>query len=243
MIPSHLAMVTLRPERQAALQAIAEVEFRREAKKRLPGENPHARLFVKLVTGSSRLTNQSAQQLPGLAWDPSFKLWSLKMLEDALERFLVSRGEYCYSPLSVEMRDCLFPDVAYRMTTRTDRHMHMSVNKSQRLQHRRECQEEMRYQTLVSQARNELALRSPEDVGGWYSRWSDELQERDIDSLFWAWQQRFPSLEELEWHKIAGDPIYRVLRVVQMVVSEMPETAKQADRWKVPNKLVHRLRV
>lgn len=241
MIPSHLSLVTLRPERQAALQAIAEVESRREAKKRLPGENPHARIFVKLVTGSSRLTNQSAQQLPGLAWDPKFKLWSLKKLEDALELLLVSRGEHCHSPLSIEIQQRLFPDVTWMKNSRSDRRGQMSRNKLQRLENRQQCQKEMHYQTLVSQARNELALRSPEDVGEWYIRWADELREWEIDTLFWAWQQRFPSLEELEWHKIAGDPIYRVLRVVQMVVGEMPETAKQADRWKVPNKLAHRV--
>lgn len=96
MIPANLSLVALNPARQAALQAIAEVEQRQEDNKRLPSENPHARVFMRLLTGNSRLNARSAQQIPGLAWDPSFKLWTLKMLEDELERLLRSRGSIAF---------------------------------------------------------------------------------------------------------------------------------------------------
>ncbi|WP_318386850.1 plasmid SOS inhibition protein A [Enterobacter sp.] len=61
MIPSELSLVTLQPARQAALRAIAEVEQHQENRKRLLSENPHARAFMRHLTGSSRINTRSAQ--------------------------------------------------------------------------------------------------------------------------------------------------------------------------------------
>lgn len=99
MIPASLALVTLNPARQAALQAVAEVELRRENRRRLPEDNPHARAFMRLLTGESRLSSRTAQAIPGLGWDPHVKIWSLRRLEE--------RSKSCWSAgVSTATRRC-----------------------------------------------------------------------------------------------------------------------------------------
>lgn len=240
MIPANLSLVALNPARQAALQAIAEVEQRQEDSKRLPSENPHARVFMRLLTGNSRLNARSAQQIPGLAWDPSFKLWTLKMLEDELERLLRSRGEHCFSPLSSEVQHALFPDIVYRKTTRSDRNRKLSSTRFQRREDKRRCQEALRHQNLVSQARTDLNFRSPETISTWYSRWRDELDAGELALLVWGWQTRFGSLSELAWLRYGDTPLYVLLYEIQCIVRETPEPVRAAERWRVPNKLTHR---
>ena len=55
MIPSSSALVSLKPARQAALQAIMTVEEARQRGARLPSM-PHVRTFLRLLTGCSRIT-------------------------------------------------------------------------------------------------------------------------------------------------------------------------------------------
>jgi hypothetical protein len=54
MIPSSSALVSLKPARQAALQAIMTVEEARQRGARLPSM-PHVRTFLRLLTGCSRI--------------------------------------------------------------------------------------------------------------------------------------------------------------------------------------------
>ncbi|WP_318366449.1 plasmid SOS inhibition protein A [Enterobacter sp.] len=237
MIPSGQSLVTLQPARQAALRAIAEVEQRQESNRRLPSENPHARAFMRHLTGSSRINTRSAQQIPGLAWDPSFKIWSLKTLEDELDRLLRSHGEYCCSPLSREVQQTLFPDVVHRQNTRHDRRSKLNSGRTQRREDKRLCHETVLRQNLTGQARLELNFHSPETVKTWYTRWADELNEGELARLFWSWWRRFHSLKELEWNSLSGDPMWAVLFTLQQIVEETPEHTRQAERWQVPNKL------
>lgn len=237
MIPASHSLVTLSPARQAALQAIAEVEQRREERKRLSDDHPVTRAFLRRLTGQSRLTHITARLIPGLAWDPSFKLWTLKKLENALERLLVSQGEYCFSPMSEAVQQCLFPDVVWRNTSRAENHAKLRRHKAQRREDKRRCHEAMLHQSLVARARVDLNFQSPETVGAWYSRWSDELHEYELAPMFWQWCRRFPSLEELEWHRDTNDPMWVVFTVIRDILSEMPEYLIGADRWRVPDKL------
>ncbi|HGB2759225.1 plasmid SOS inhibition protein A [Enterobacter kobei] len=237
MIPSGHSLVTLQPARQAALRAIAEVEQRQESDKRLPSENPHARAFMRYLTGSSRMNARSAQQIPGLAWDPSFKLWSLKNLEDELERLLRSRGEHCYSPLDGEVQQALFPEVVYRKASRSKQRCKLSSARTQRQEHKRQCKEAVLRQSLVDQARTGLNFQSPETINSWYRHWADELTEGELARLFWRWWYRFDSLKELEWNNLSGDPMWAVLHLLRQIVKDTPDHTRKAERWQVPNKL------
>lgn len=237
MIPSGHSLVTLQPARQAALRAIAEVEQRQESDRRLPSENPHARAFMRHLTGSSRMNARSAQQIPGLAWDPSFKLWSLKTLENELERLLKSRGEHCYSPLDGEVQQALFPETVYRKTSRSKQRCKLRSSRIQRREHKRQCQEAVLRQSLVDQARTELNFQSPETINIWYGHWADELTEGELARLFWVWWYRFDSLKELEWNNLSGDPMWVVLHSLRQIVKDTPDHTRKAERWQVPNKL------
>lgn len=73
MIHSSHALVTLNPARQAALQAILTVEESRRRGARLPAL-PHARTFLRVLSGSSRINTTVAQRIPGLNWEPKNRL-------------------------------------------------------------------------------------------------------------------------------------------------------------------------
>lgn len=76
MIPSSSALVSLKPARQAALQAIMTVEEARQRGARLPSM-PHVRTFLRLLTGCSRINSDVARRIPGLHRDPKDRLSSL----------------------------------------------------------------------------------------------------------------------------------------------------------------------
>ncbi len=63
MIPSSSALVSLKPARQAALQAIMTVEEARQRGARLPSM-PHVRTFLRLLTGCSRINSDVARRIP-----------------------------------------------------------------------------------------------------------------------------------------------------------------------------------
>lgn len=120
MIPSAHSLVTLKPARQAALQAIINVETSRERGARLPAL-PHVRAFLRLLTGCGRLNATVARQIPGLNWEPRNRLVSLKQVEEALDRMIATGGEACPLPLNLDVQAELFPEVIH---TRTDRRLH-----------------------------------------------------------------------------------------------------------------------
>lgn len=62
MIPSSHALVSLKPARQAAIQAISHVESARERGARLPAM-PYVRTFLRLLTGSGRLNATVANKI------------------------------------------------------------------------------------------------------------------------------------------------------------------------------------
>lgn len=103
MIPNSRSLVTLQPARQAALQAILDVETRRSEGRRLP-ELPYVRTFLRILTGSSRINTDVARRIPGLNWHPKNRLVSLKQVEAALEILLASHGEKCPLPLPIDIQ-------------------------------------------------------------------------------------------------------------------------------------------
>lgn len=119
MIPSSHAIVTLKPARQAALQAIMFVEDARFRGARLPSM-PHVRTFLRMLTGCSRINSAVARSIPGLHRDPKDRLNNLKQVEEALDTLIASQGECCPLPLTTDVQAELFPEVIH---TRTDRRM------------------------------------------------------------------------------------------------------------------------
>lgn len=242
MIRSFYAPVTLKPARQAALQAILSVEESRNRGARLPSL-PHVRAFLRVLTGSSRMNTAVAQRIPGLSWDPKHRLSSLKQVEEALDRLIASHGECCPLPLPVDVQAELFPEV---MHTRTDRRMQREKIAFTRRMRREERETEHHWllrQNLLGQAVTELNFQSPETVSTWYRRWADEFDARELEPAFWQWRTRFASLKPLDWLRDSGEPLYGVIHETGFIVRETPEPVRQAERWQVPDKLTHRRRV
>lgn len=92
MIPSSHALVSLKPARQAAIQAISHVESARERGARLPAM-PYVRTFLRLLTGSGRLNATVANKIPGLHWVPNNRHSNLKQVEEALNTMIATGGK------------------------------------------------------------------------------------------------------------------------------------------------------
>lgn len=241
MIHSSHALVTLKPARQAALQAIMTVEESRNRGARLPAL-PHVRTFLRMLTGSSRINTAVAQRIPGLNWEPKNRMTSLKQVEEALDRLIASKGEHCPLPLSTDVQAELFPEV---MHTRTDRRMQREKIAFTRKMRREERALEHTWllrQNLLGQVMTELNFQSPETVHTWYRRWADEFDARELERGFWQWRTRFSSLKSLDWLRDSGEPLYGVIHEIRFIVRDTPEHVRQAERWLVPNKLTDRSR-
>lgn len=239
MIPSTHALVTLKPARQAALQAIISVETARERGARL-SSLPHVRTFLRVLTGSSRINTAVAQRIPGLNWEPKNRLCSLKQVEEALDRLIASKGEHCPLPLSTDVQAELFPEV---MHTRTDRRMQREKIAFTRKMRQEDRAIEHRWllrQNLLGQAVTELNFQSPETINVWYRRWADEFDARELESAFWCWQTRVASLKSLEWLHYSNEPLYAVMHEIRFIVRDTPAHVREAERWQVPNKLTDR---
>lgn len=241
MIPNSHSLVTLQPARQAALQAIIDVETRRSEGRRLP-ELPYVRTFLRILTGSSRINTDVARRIPGLNWVPGNRLVSLKQVEEALEILLASHGEKCPLPLPVDMQGAFFPEVVHNRTGRKHHRMEVGSARSMRRETRLIEQACLQRQNLMARAVTELNFCSPETVHAWYMRWSDEFGE-DLSAPFWRWQSRFRSLEELAWNRLSGDPLWQVMHDMRFIIRETPERTHRAERWQVPNKLRHQLEI
>ena len=96
MIPSSHALVSLKPARQAAIQAISHVESARERGARLPAM-PYVRTFLRLLTGSGRLNATVASKINGCIYCASVharKAAQLAKDETAVDTLLaVTPGE------------------------------------------------------------------------------------------------------------------------------------------------------
>ena len=241
MIPSSHAIVTLKPARQAALQAIMFVEDARFRGARLPSM-PHVRTFLRMLTGCSRINSAVARSIPGLHRDPKDRLNNLQQVEEALDTLIASQGECCPLPLTTDVQAELFPEVIH---TRTDRRMqreNIAFTRRVRREGKEIAHTWLLRQNLLGQAITELNFQSPETVNTWYRQWADEFDARDLEPAFWNWRSRFASLVSLDWLRDAGEPLYGVMHEISFIVRETPESVRQAERWQVPNKLTHRSR-
>ena len=236
MIPSSQAIVTLKPARQAALQAIMFVEDARLRGARLPSM-PHVRTFLRMLTGCSRINSNVARRIPGLHRDPKDRLNNLKQVEEALDTLIASQGEFCPLPLTTDVQAELFPEVIHSRTDRRMQRENIAFARRVRREGKKITHTWLLRQNLLGQASTELNFQSPETVNTWYRRWADEFDASELEPAFWRWQSRFSSLRELVWLRCSDTPLYEVMHEIRFIVKETPEGVLIAERWQVPNKL------
>lgn len=242
MIPSHLSLVPFSPERRAAMEAIAEVE-RRRSRGAVSAAYPYASAFFRRLTGSTRITLREIHYFA-----PVLTARELRGSRDswlsAIDALIESRGTCCWLPLPVGAGQRLFPEVAFQQTERVRCQDALRDEKYTRQRHKEQCQRERAYQALAGQAEIELAFHTPETVSSWSARWSGtELRQYDLEEMFWRWSERFPSLAPVERWMTESQPFWTVMAETDALARESTESARQLERWLVPNKLSARSQV
>ncbi|EGO4448539.1 TPA: hypothetical protein GF146_25445 [Escherichia coli] len=131
----------------------------------------------------------------------------------------------------------LFPSVRFRVRERSRHKSALVMQKYSRQQAREAEQKARAYQALVAQAEIELAFHSPETVGSWHARWSNRVAEHDLETLFWQWGERFPSLAGMERWQWQDMPFWQVIAEAGMAARVVGHAVREMERWMVPNKL------
>ncbi len=140
-------------------------------------------------------------------------------------------------PFPGDAAEQLFPSVRFRVRERSRHKSALVMQKYSRQQAREAEQKTRAYQALVAQAEIELAFHSPETVGSWHARWSDRVAEHDLETLFWQWGERFPSLAGMERWQWQDMPFWQVITEAGMAAREASHAVREMERWMVPNKL------
>ena len=239
MIPVSLSLVPQSAGRRAAMQAIGEVE-KKLARGAHLAAYPYARAFFRYFRGCRRIT---VRELNFFA--PVLTVQELRGSKEswlsAIDTLIESRGACCYLPLPAGAGQSLFPEVCFQQTERVRRQDEMRVEKSSRQRRKEQCQHERAYQALAGQAEIELAFHTPDTVSSWSSRWSGStLREYDLESMFWRWSERFPSLASLDRVEFAGAPFWSVTYEAGQLAGEAHASVVHLERWMVPNKLMLR---
>lgn len=239
MIPRHLSLVTQRPEREAALLAIMAVEEEAEnAGRRSRQPYPYARAFFRILTGSSKLSTRSINQVPGVYWLKEDRV-PLVRYEEAFDTLIRSRGHHCYAPLDTRLVHIMFPERAFSLSDRRVKRDRREADLYTRQENRRVREKEEAYQNLVAQAEIDLAFQTPETLRAWYESWSQqEVRDYDMQRMLWTWTERCPSLSHLvrSWYERA----YEIVADVRDVAENASSVAKELERWMVPNKITLR---
>lgn len=214
---------------------VAETEKRRHQGNTL-AEYPYAGAFFRCLNGSRRISlsdlrffmpSLTAEELHGnrLQW-----LYAIDVL-------IETQGEVCLLPLPGDAAERLFPSVRFRVRERSRHKSALVMQKYSRQQAREAEQKARAYQALVAQAEIELAFHSPETVGSWHARWSDRVAEHDLETLFWQWGERFPSLAGMERWQWQDMPFWQVIAEAGMAARVVGHAVREMERWMVPNKL------
>ncbi|MGK3116335.1 plasmid SOS inhibition protein A [Candidatus Pantoea formicae] len=237
MIPKSLSLVTLLPERQAALQAIAAVEHAKQRGARLT-RHPYAAAFMKQLSGRSRVSVQALNRIRGIYLRPREKRAPLPEWEGALDMFLSTAGEMCPLPLPGELATTLFPEAVFRRAERAKHAADKSVSHAARRERQTADYQERQLENRIRQAETELAFRTPETLRGWFAAWCGSVPENDLKNMIAAWARRFPSLNGLETlQPYAGDVACEVAGEIHLRSLHMDSAQKGMNRWLVPNKL------
>ncbi|MED7793142.1 plasmid SOS inhibition protein A [Klebsiella aerogenes] len=239
MIPSHQSLVSLHPEREAVIKAIALVSEKRERDPDWRADGfPWVRTFMRLLTGDGRVTSRNINRIGFVQWSAKCNLSTLKDWEAALDYLIATKGERCPPPISADVQQRLFPEVAFQRGERVEKRRRRRVQQHQRREDRADRQAELKHQNRVAQAGIDLAFCTPENLSAWYEHWSGQgVREWELERMVWAWVSRFPSLSEMEPLEWRDEPLWAVVGQVRRFAEVRDGNACCLDAWLVPNKL------
>lgn len=240
MIPDHLALVPWHPYRQAVWLAIAQVEARRDAGRRL-ASYPYVAAFFRQLTGRPTLSAKDLR-MTDVTYRPSDRRCSTRKEDylDALDSLIASRGEQCYSPLPGDTRDTLFPEVNRRRQL-FEHWLTMKHTRQGRIDDTIRQHKRRRYQVRLAQAEIELAFITPGEIDSWVRRAQQQgLSEDDLSGLVLAWTTRFPCLAELDRYLWAAMPFWEARQQVRLISADLCAEVRTDNDARLPNRLVRR---
>ncbi|WP_314723338.1 plasmid SOS inhibition protein A [Rahnella variigena] len=233
MIPRHLSLVPVNPFQLAALQAIIEVEERRQR-----GQYPYAVALLKQLRGgkagritASDVSRAAANYCPkNRGGEPKDRYLA------ALNSLVKSRGDVCPLPLSGCAVSQYFPQTGYRLSERQHRRWDVSYSRREKQQEKERQQKRRRYQTAVAQAEIELAFITPSALTAWYKRQEKRgIYDDDLTDMLAAWGGRFTGLQGEVFN--SGQPLWAILDELGGELTERPVAQQWLDAQLLPNRL------
>lgn len=233
MIPRHLSLVPVNPFQLAALQAIIEVEERRQR-----GQYPYAVALLKQLRGgkagritASDVSRAAANYCPkNRGGEPKDRYLA------ALNSLVESRGDVCPLPLSGCAVSQYFPQTGYRLSERQHRRWDVSYSRREKQQEKERQQKRRRYQTAVAQAEIELAFITPSALTAWYKRQEKRgIYDDDLTDMLAAWGGRFTGLQGEVFN--SGQPLWAILDELGGELTERPVAQQWLDAQLLPNRL------
>ena len=233
MIPRHLSLVPVNPFQLAALQAIIEVEERRQR-----GQYPYAVALLRQLRGgnagritASDVSRAAANYSPkDRAGEPKERYLA------ALDTLVKSRGDVCPLPLSGSAVSQYFPQTAYRHAERQNRRWDVSCRRRENQQEKARQQKRRRYQVAVAQAEIELAFVTPSALATWYG-----LQEKrgiyddDLTEMLLGWGLKFSGLEVRGF--CSGQPLWAIIDELGGGLTKRSMVQQRLDEQMLPNRL------
>ncbi|MFS7253227.1 plasmid SOS inhibition protein A [Rahnella rivi] len=233
MIPRHLSLVPVNPFQTAALQAIIEVEERRQR-----GKYPYAVALLRQLRGgkTGRITACDVSRAAA-NYNPKDRAGEPKdRYLAALDKLIESRGSVCPLPLSGCAVGQYFPQTAYRHAERQNRRWDVSSRRRENQQEKTRQQKRRRYQVAVAQAEIELAFVTPSALATWYG-----LQEKrgiyddDLTEMLLGWGLKFSGLKVRGF--CSGQPLWTIIDELGGKLTKRSMVQQRLDEQMLPNRL------
>lgn len=233
MIPRHLSLVPVNPFQIAALQAIIEVEERRQR-----GKYPYAVALLRQLRGgkTGRITACDVSRAAA-NYNPKDRAGEPKdRYLAALDKLIESRGSVCPLPLSGSAVGQYFPQTAYRHAERQNRRWDVSSRRRENQQEKTRQQKRRRYQVAVAQAEIELAFVTPSALATWYG-----LQEKrgiyddDLTEMLLGWGLKFSGLEVRGF--CSGQPLWAIIDELGGELTKRSMVQQRLDEQMLLNRL------
>lgn len=234
MIPRHLSLVPVNPFQLAALQAIIEVEERRQQR----GQYPYAVALLRQLRGghAGRITSREVSRAASNYCPKDRDGESKEHYLAALNKLIESRGEVCPLPLSGCAVGQYFPDAEHRLRERRFRQQDARFDRKERREQKVRRQTRRRYQTAVAQASIELAFVTPSQLEAWFDRQGKRgIDDDSLVDMVQAWGQRFIGLQGRAFR--SGQPLWAMISDARDVLTERSASSQWLDGLMLPNRL------
>jgi len=233
MIPRHLSLVPVNTFQLAALQAIIEVEERRQR-----GKYPYAVALLRQLRGGKTghitacdVSRAAANYNPkDRAGEPKDRYLA------ALDKLIESRGSVCPLPLSGCAVGQYFPQTAYRHAERQNRRWDVRCRLRENQQEKERQQKRRRYQVAVAQAEIEVAFVTPSALATCYG-----LQEKrgiyddDLTEMLLGWGLKFSGLEVRGF--CSGQQLWAIIDELGGGLTKRSMVQQRLDEQMLPNRL------